>query len=249
VQWCHGAPGLVPTMLKAEEALGGGGRYLRAARRAAAAIWERGLLTKVRSALCGGSWDRADERGNEAARLHALGELQGALLSCPCARPLASLCLNSGCMSHAPHACTRARAAATPSATPQRRRASASATGSGAWGRASAVLRGGLRACARRERQLHTCVHARRPASPFRLRTETTQARARGSAVPRPPRETAPSIAMTAWCRRRRRHLLRQRQRLRVSVAVPRHRGAAVPQNGTGEGGRPAARRRPDADR
>lgn len=46
VQWCHGAPGLIPTMLKAEAALGGGGRYLAAARAAARAVWERGLLRK-----------------------------------------------------------------------------------------------------------------------------------------------------------------------------------------------------------
>ncbi|KAI8477471.1 MAG: Lanthionine synthetase C-like protein [Monoraphidium minutum] len=46
VQWCHGAPGLIPTLLKAESALGGGGRYLGAARRAAEAVWARGMLTK-----------------------------------------------------------------------------------------------------------------------------------------------------------------------------------------------------------
>lgn len=61
VQLCHGAPGLIPTMLKAEEVLCGGGglsggslsggsdgdgRYLAAARRAARAVWRRGLLRK-----------------------------------------------------------------------------------------------------------------------------------------------------------------------------------------------------------
>lgn len=47
VQWCHGAPGLIPTMVKAEQALGdGGGRYLAAAREAAQAVWSRGLLRK-----------------------------------------------------------------------------------------------------------------------------------------------------------------------------------------------------------
>ncbi|GBF88577.1 hypothetical protein Rsub_01292 [Raphidocelis subcapitata] len=45
VQWCHGAPGLIPTMIKAEEALGGG-RYLAAAEEAARAVWARGLLRK-----------------------------------------------------------------------------------------------------------------------------------------------------------------------------------------------------------
>jgi hypothetical protein len=49
VAWCHGASGLVLTMLKAAEALGdASGRYMAAATAAADTIWERGLLRKVR---------------------------------------------------------------------------------------------------------------------------------------------------------------------------------------------------------
>lgn len=49
VQWCHGAAGFIPTMVKAHEVLGGGGSdstYLAAARRASDALWEKGLLKK-----------------------------------------------------------------------------------------------------------------------------------------------------------------------------------------------------------
>lgn len=53
VQWCHGAPGFVPLLLKlrsrgAELSGPGAVRALEAAAdRAADVIWERGLLTKV----------------------------------------------------------------------------------------------------------------------------------------------------------------------------------------------------------
>ena len=51
-------------MLRAEEALGGGGRYLAAAQHAAAAVWDRGLLTKAsgRSGFCA-----VNELGRSAA--------------------------------------------------------------------------------------------------------------------------------------------------------------------------------------
>jgi hypothetical protein len=48
VQWCHGSPGLVPLLVRAHATLCDDGRYLQAAHKAAAAVWERGLLKKVR---------------------------------------------------------------------------------------------------------------------------------------------------------------------------------------------------------
>jgi hypothetical protein len=74
VQWCHGAPGLIPTMLKAEEALGGGGRYLAAARRAAEVVWQRGLLTKVG----GPGWPRQAVAGAQGMALALSGASCGA---------------------------------------------------------------------------------------------------------------------------------------------------------------------------
>ncbi|HMI86594.1 MAG TPA: LanC-like protein [Polyangiaceae bacterium] len=43
--WCHGAPGVVPTLCKAYEVFGEA-RYLDAAQRAADAVWSSGLLRK-----------------------------------------------------------------------------------------------------------------------------------------------------------------------------------------------------------
>lgn len=51
VQWCHGAPSLIPVLAKAAELLEGHtsqGPILDAARKAADVVWERGLLTKAR---------------------------------------------------------------------------------------------------------------------------------------------------------------------------------------------------------
>ncbi|KAL5110766.1 LanC-like protein 2 [Taenia crassiceps] len=53
VQWCHGAPGIVPLLLCAYE-LTGDKDYLKRAERGGEAIWERGLLTKG-CGLCHGS--------------------------------------------------------------------------------------------------------------------------------------------------------------------------------------------------
>ena len=50
VQWCHGATGFVPLFAMAAD-LFHEPEYLDAARRGAEAIWERGLLKKVRR-LC-----------------------------------------------------------------------------------------------------------------------------------------------------------------------------------------------------
>lgn len=55
VQWCHGAPSLIPVLVKAYELLGNSTpaeteakeQILAAARQAADVVWERGLLTKV----------------------------------------------------------------------------------------------------------------------------------------------------------------------------------------------------------
>lgn len=48
VAWCHGAAGLVLTMLKAADVLDDPqGRYMAAAKAAADDIWQRGLLKKV----------------------------------------------------------------------------------------------------------------------------------------------------------------------------------------------------------
>lgn len=48
VAWCHGAAGLVLTMLKAADVLDDSqGRYMAAAKAAADDIWQRGLLKKV----------------------------------------------------------------------------------------------------------------------------------------------------------------------------------------------------------
>lgn len=51
VQWCHGAPSLVPLLAKAAEVLDGHvsqGTILGAAKKAADVVWEQGLLTKAR---------------------------------------------------------------------------------------------------------------------------------------------------------------------------------------------------------
>ena len=51
VQWCHGAPSLIPVLATAAELLEGEalqGPVLEAARKAADVVWERGLLTKAR---------------------------------------------------------------------------------------------------------------------------------------------------------------------------------------------------------
>ncbi|HMJ12022.1 MAG TPA: LanC-like protein [Polyangiaceae bacterium] len=45
VHWCHGAPGMLPTLCKAYE-LFGEDRYLDAARRAADCVWSHGILRK-----------------------------------------------------------------------------------------------------------------------------------------------------------------------------------------------------------
>ena len=45
VHWCHGAPGIIPTLCKAYEVFGEES-YLRAALRAADCVWSRGLLRK-----------------------------------------------------------------------------------------------------------------------------------------------------------------------------------------------------------
>src|SRR5262249_25721096 len=42
VHWCHGAPGIIPTLCKAYEVFGDA-RYLDAARRAADCVWTRGI--------------------------------------------------------------------------------------------------------------------------------------------------------------------------------------------------------------
>ena len=50
VQWCHGAPSLIPVLATAAELLEGEasqGPILQAARKAADVVWERGLLTKA----------------------------------------------------------------------------------------------------------------------------------------------------------------------------------------------------------
>ena len=51
MQWCHGAPGLLPLLLQLHGRLPPGSQAARrlaaAADRAADVIWERGLLTKV----------------------------------------------------------------------------------------------------------------------------------------------------------------------------------------------------------
>ena len=60
VQWCHGAPGFVITMVAAEAAFGGGS-YLAAARKAAHVIWNRGLLRKG-VGLCHGIRWMGDQR-------------------------------------------------------------------------------------------------------------------------------------------------------------------------------------------
>ncbi|EUB55384.1 LanC-like protein [Echinococcus granulosus] len=53
VQWCHGAPGIVPLLLCAYK-LTGEEDYLKRAERGGEVIWERGLLTKG-CGLCHGS--------------------------------------------------------------------------------------------------------------------------------------------------------------------------------------------------
>jgi lantibiotic modifying enzyme len=45
VHWCHGAPGILPTLCKAYEVFGED-RYLKAARRAADCVWSQGILRK-----------------------------------------------------------------------------------------------------------------------------------------------------------------------------------------------------------
>jgi hypothetical protein len=45
VHWCHGAPGILPTICKAYEVFGER-RYLEAARRAADCVWSNGILRK-----------------------------------------------------------------------------------------------------------------------------------------------------------------------------------------------------------
>jgi len=45
VHWCHGAPGIIPTLCKAYEVFGDD-RYLRGAIRAGECVWARGLLRK-----------------------------------------------------------------------------------------------------------------------------------------------------------------------------------------------------------
>jgi hypothetical protein len=45
VHWCHGAPGIIPTLCKAYEVFGDPS-YLTAARRAADCVWARGILRK-----------------------------------------------------------------------------------------------------------------------------------------------------------------------------------------------------------
>lgn len=55
VQWCHGAPSLIPVLAKAYELLDDSTpqtaapkeQILAAAKKAADVVWERGLLTKV----------------------------------------------------------------------------------------------------------------------------------------------------------------------------------------------------------
>lgn len=54
VQWCHGAPSLIPVLAKAAEVLDGHvsqEAILDAAKKAADVVWEQGLLTKVRLSL------------------------------------------------------------------------------------------------------------------------------------------------------------------------------------------------------
>ena len=51
VQWCHGAPSLIPLLAKAAEVLDGHvsqATILDAAKKAADVVWEQGLLTKAR---------------------------------------------------------------------------------------------------------------------------------------------------------------------------------------------------------
>ena len=51
VQWCHGAPSLIPVLVAAAELQEGDasqGPILEAAKKAADVVWERGLLTKAR---------------------------------------------------------------------------------------------------------------------------------------------------------------------------------------------------------
>ena len=51
VQWCHGAPSLIPVLATAAELLEGDASQepiLEAAKKAADVVWERGLLTKAR---------------------------------------------------------------------------------------------------------------------------------------------------------------------------------------------------------
>jgi lantibiotic modifying enzyme len=45
VHWCHGAPGVIPTLCKAHEVFGDD-RYLQSALRAGDCVWSRGLLRK-----------------------------------------------------------------------------------------------------------------------------------------------------------------------------------------------------------
>ena len=55
MQWCHGAPSLIPVLVKAYELLESHSsaaaetkmQVLNAAKQAADVVWERGLLTKV----------------------------------------------------------------------------------------------------------------------------------------------------------------------------------------------------------
>lgn len=55
VQWCHGAPSLIPVLVKAHELLDDSSpqtaaakeHILDAAKKAADVVWERGLLSKV----------------------------------------------------------------------------------------------------------------------------------------------------------------------------------------------------------
>ncbi len=59
MQWCHGAPGLIPVLTKAYQLLddsspecaAGREQILAAARKAADVVWERGLLTKVNDSV------------------------------------------------------------------------------------------------------------------------------------------------------------------------------------------------------
>jgi len=59
VQWCHGAPGLIPVLTKAYQLLDDSSpecaasseQILAAARKAADVVWEHGLLTKVNDSV------------------------------------------------------------------------------------------------------------------------------------------------------------------------------------------------------